>query len=258
VLEKRHNCMPSWHELWFNVVAQKLRLENQPAFILHSYPYRETSLIVEVFSQNYGRLPLVARGARRPRSAVRGLLMAFQPLQLNWFGKTELRTLHSAEWQGGQPQLQGMALICAFYLNELLLKLLPRDDPHEQLFRHYQETLQLLSACSDFAAILRHFEKRLLQELGYALTLDREAGTNAPVIAGESYRYVIERGPVRQSAGQTGVELRGKTLLDLAADDYSDPLTLQQGKALMRALLNHYLGDQPLHTRQLLKDLQQI
>lgn len=240
------------------VTSNKTRLEDQPAYVLHTYPYRETSLIVEVFSRHHGRLPLMARGARRPRSAVRGLLMAFQPLQLNWFGKAELRTLHSAEWQGGQPQLQGMALMCGFYLNELLLKLLHRDDPHEQLFLYYQETLLLLSASNDFAAILRRFEKRLLQELGYALTLDREAGTNAPVVAEGRYRYVVERGPVRHSAGQNGVELRGKTLLDLAVDDYSDPLTLQQGKALMRTLLNHYLGDQPLHTRQFLKDLQQI
>ena len=239
-------------------IDSKTRHEAQPAFVLHTYPYRETSLIVEVFSRDFGRLPLMARGARRPKSAVRGLLMAFQPLQLSWFGKSELRTLHSAEWQGGQPQLKGMALMCGFYLNELMLKLLPRDDPHETLFLHYQETLQLLSASNEFAAILRRFEKRLLQELGYALTLDREAGTDAPVLAEEWYSYIIERGPVRHSEAQNGVELRGKTLLDLAADDYSDPLTLQQGKALMRALLNHYLGDQPLHTRQLLRDLQQI
>jgi DNA repair protein RecO (recombination protein O) len=118
--------------------------------------------------------------------------------------------------------------------------------------------LQLLSASGEVAAILRRFEKRLLQELGYALTLDREADSGAVVVAGEDYRYILERGPVRHSASQNGVELRGKTLLDLAADDYGDPVTLQQGKILMRTLLNHYLGEQPLHTRQLLKDLQQI
>ncbi len=240
------------------VNANKTRLEDQPAYVLHTYPYRETSLIVEVFSQEHGRLPLVARGARRPKSAVRGLLLSFQPLALSWFGKNELRTLHSAEWQGGQPLLQGKALICGFYLNELLLKLLHRDDPHEQLFLYYQQTLQELARRTDFAAVLRRFEKRLLQELGYALMLDREAGTGQQVVAEEGYRYVIEHGPVRQSAGQNGVELRGKTLLDLAVDDYSDPVTLQQGKALMRTLINHYLGDQPLHTRQLLKDLQQL
>jgi DNA repair protein RecO (recombination protein O) len=232
------------------------RQGDQPAYVLHTYPYRETSLIVEVFSRDFGRLPLMARGARRPKSAVRGLLLSFQPLSLSWFGKTELRTLHSAEWQGGQPLLQGTALICGFYLNELLLKLLHRDDPHEQLFLYYQDTLQELARRSDYAAVLRRFEMNLLKELGYALTLAHDADSGAAIELDISYRYVFERGPVRQKNGQNGVELRGKTLLDMAADDYGDPVTLQQSKALMRALINHYLGEDTLHTRQILKDLQ--
>lgn len=240
------------------VNANKTRQEEQLAYVLHTYPYRETSMIVEVFSRDFGRLPLIARGARRPKSAVRGLLLSFQPLSLSWFGKTELRTLHSAEWQGGQPLLQGMALICGFYLNELLLKLLHRDDPHEQLFLRYQETLQELARRTDYAAVLRRFEMNLLKELGYALTLTHEAEAGAEIEPDEHYRYVIERGPVRRNAGQMGVELRGKTLLDMAADDYGDPATLQQSKALMRALINHYLGADTLHTRQILKDLQEI
>ena len=240
------------------VNANKTRQEDQPAYVLHTYPYRETSLIVEVFSQYHGRLPLMARGARRPKSAVRGLLLSFQPLSLSWFGKGELRTLHSAEWQGGQPLLQGMALICGFYLNELLLKLLHRDDPHEQLFLYYQQTLQDLARRTDYAAVLRRFEKNLLKELGYALTLDQDAETGKPIEPDAHYRFVFERGPVRRKAGQTGVELRGKTLLDMAADDYSDPATLQQSKALMRALINHYLGEDTLHTRQILKDLHEL
>ena len=236
----------------------KTRQEDQPAYVLHTYPYRETSLIVEVFSQHHGRLPLMARGARRPKSAVRGLLLAFQPVSLSWFGKGELRTLHSAEWQGGQPLLQGMALICGFYLNELLLKLLHRDDPHEQLFLYYQQTLQELARRTDYAAVLRRFEMSLMKELGYALTLDREAEGGAQIEPERTYFYAFERGPLRRKAGQTGVELRGKTLLDMAADDYTDPATLQQSKALMRALINHHLGDETLHTRQLLKDLQEL
>ncbi|MDP2830091.1 MAG: DNA repair protein RecO [Sulfuricellaceae bacterium] len=236
----------------------KSRYDSQPAYILHTYPYRETSLIAEVFSQHHGRLALVARGARRPRSAVRGLLLAFQPLHLSWFGKTELKTLHSAEWQGGLPQLKGLALICGFYLNELMLKLLPRDDPHEDLFGFYQETLHFLSQNDNHAAILRRFERRLLQELGYALILDKDAETGHPILQDEIYQYVIERGPVLSGRGQEGVALRGKTLLDMALDDYSDPLTLLQAKLLMRTLINHSLGDEPLHTRQLLKDLQQL
>lgn len=236
----------------------KVRHEAQAAFVLHTYPYRETSLIVEVFSQHHGRVPLMARGARRPKSAVRGLLLSFQPLSMSWFGKGELRTLHSAEWQGGQPLLQGTALICGFYLNELLLKLLHRDDPHENLFLHYQETLQELARRTDYAAVLRRFELNLLKELGYALTLDHDAENGEPIEPDGRYRFVIERGPVRQKNRQNGVELRGKTLLDMVADDYTDPATLQQSKALMRMLINHYLGDGILHTRQILKDLQEL
>jgi DNA repair protein RecO (recombination protein O) len=106
--------------------------------------------------------------------------------------------------------------------------------------------------------VLRHFEKRLLQELGYALPLEHEAETHVPVEADQSYCYVVERGPVRQEGAQTGVQLLGKTLLDMARDDYSDPQTLQQSKQLMRALVSHYLGEKPLYTRQLLMDLQQL
>jgi len=230
--------------------------DSQPAFVLHSYPFRETSLVVEIFAQNFGRLALVARGARRPKSTLRGVLLAFQPLLLSWSGKSELRTLRRAEWQVMPPRLVGMALLCGFYLNELLLKLLPRDDPHERLFNYYQETLLALGAQKNLAAVLRRFEIRLLKELGYALTLERETETGASVKPDHHYRYVIEHGPVLADGAQDGFRFLGKTLLDMALDDYSDPLTLQQSKALMRLLINHYLGNQTLHTRQLLKDLQ--
>jgi len=239
------------------MTGHKNRLEDQPAYVLHSYPFRETSLLLEIFSRNHGRLALVARGARRPRSALRGLLMNFQPLRLSWFGKGEVRTLHGAEWQGGQPQLQGTALLCGFYLNELLLNLMARDDPHEALFDYYQHALQRLAHESDHAATLRSFEKRLLQELGYALQLDREADSGKPVNSLGRYRYVIERG-VLPDGGEapSGVAVSGKTLQDMAADDYRDPASAQQGKQLMRVLLNHYLAGKTLHTRELIKDLQ--
>lgn len=239
---------------------EKHRQDAQPAFVLHTYPYLETSLVVETFTRNFGRVPLVAKGARRPRSALRGALLAFQPLQLSWAGKSELRTLHKAEWQGGQPFLQGMSLICGFYLNELLIRLLHRNDPHEQLFLYYQQTLTALSTQKDYTPVLRHFEQRMLQELGYALTLNHDVASGEPMNPDKEYRYEIERGPVALETGvnSCGLQLRGKTLLDMEQDDYSDVVTRQQSKALMRYILNHYLGDQPLHTRQLLKDLQQL
>lgn len=241
-------------------MADKQRQDNQPAFVLHTYPYLETSLIVETFTRNFGRIPLIAKGAKRPKSALRGLLLSFQPLQLSWGGKSELRTLYKAEWQGGQMPLHGTGLICGFYLNELLVRLLHRNDPHEQLFVYYQETLAALSIRKDYIPILRRFEQRMLRELGYALTLNRDVASGKPVSPDEDYRYEIERGPVALEGHHHshGLQLRGKTLLDMEQGDYSSAATRQQSKALMRYILNHYLDGQPLHTRQLLKDLHQL
>src|SRR5512140_259134 len=173
----------------------------QPAFVLHSYPYRETSLVLEVFTRNFGRIALVARGARRPRSALRGVLLAFQPLLLDWAGKSELRTLHKAEWQGGLPQLKGTALLCGFHLNALMLKLLQRDDPHELLYQTYYGSLRALSNGLDHAVTLRCFEKQLLKELGYALTLDHDVASGEAIQPACNYHYVIERGPVQSDGG---------------------------------------------------------
>jgi DNA repair protein RecO (recombination protein O) len=238
-----------------------LRHDQQPAFVLHSRPFRETSLIIETFTRDFGRVALVARGARRPRSALRGILLAFQPLLLSWSGKGELRTLHRAEWQGGYPLLGGLALVCGFYLNELLMKLLPRDDPHGALFAAYGETILALGSGTAHGAHLRRFEVGLLREIGYALTLDRDVDSGAAINAEGRYAYIIERGPVALDAAHPpgiGVELTGRTLLAMHADDYSNPVTELESKALMRALLNHHLGAQKLHTRQLLRDLQQF
>ena len=241
----------------------RAKQDAQPAYLLHSYPYRETSLVIETFTRNRGRIALVARGARRPRSALRGVLLAFQPLTISWSGRAELRTLHKAEWQGGLPQLKGEALLCGFYLNELLLKLVARDDAHEALYDAYEQTLHALADGQLHDATLRRFELRLLKELGYAPSLDCEGHSGKSIEAAGRYHYQIESGPVRavsygDGAVQNRLELSGQTLLDMARDEYKNPVTLQQSKALMRMLINHYLGNQMLNTRQLLKDLQQL
>lgn len=239
--------------------ASKQRIQDELAFVLHSYPFRETSLVLEVFSRTHGRVPLVARGARRPRSALRGLLMSFQPLSLSWFGKHELRTLHGAEWQGGQPQLQGTALLCGFYLNELLLNLMARDDPHERLFDYYQQTMQRLAQEDDHAFTLRCFEKHMLQELGYALQLETEAVSGNPINPTQTYRYILELGAVAETPDASqGMPITGKTLLDMAADDYRDANSARQSKQLIRMLLDHYLAGKTLHTRELMRDLQKL
>ena len=239
--------------------SDKQRQDTQPAYVLHTYPFRETSLVVEVFTRNFGRVGLVARGARRPRSAIRGLMMAFQPLLLSWAGKGELRTLHKAEWQGGVFQLKGPALVCGFYLNELLLKFLAREDPHEPLFEVYHQAIGGLAGTGQPEAILRRFEKYLLKELGYALLLDREADSGRALDPRKRYTYVVDRGPMPVGEDkEPPVEITGAALLDLACDNFEDAATLAQAKLLMRFLLNHHLGNEELHTRLLLRELNQI
>ncbi|MDR2189153.1 MAG: DNA repair protein RecO [Azonexus sp.] len=240
---------------------QRSKVDGQPAYVLHSYPFRETSLIVEVFTRDFGRMALLARGARRPRAAIRGLLMGFQPLEVGWAGKGEVLTLMKAEWQGGQPLLAGEALFCGYYLNELLMHLLPREDAHEKLFARYGDILQRLAADptgKTREADLRRFEKALLQELGYGLTLDRDAA-GQPVAAEAFYTYRMEHGPVRLTADDAAAHgARGQTLLDLAAEDFSDPRTRIEAKALMRRLMAYYLAGKELETRKIFKELQEL
>mgnify|MGYP000846835804 FL=1 len=236
---------------------QPRRVENQPAFVLHHYPYRETSQIIEVFTRHHGRVAMVARGTRRPKSVLRGVLLAFQPLLLSWFGKNELKTLHAAEWQGGVPQLTGLPLMCGFYLNELLLHLLPRDDPHEALFADYYQAIRGLAAGGEVAPVLRRFELQLLQSLGYGVELTRVADSGVRVEAGAHYQFLLQHGLVCVESGTDGA-LSGATLLNMASGLYPDAETLQQSKQLMRQLLGHYLGERQLYTRQLLRDLNQL
>lgn len=236
----------------------KQRIDGAAAFLLHAHPYSETSLILDAFSREHGRLAVLARGARRPRSALRGVLIGFQPLELSWFGAGEVKTLAKAEWMGGLALLSGKCLLLGYYLNELLLKLLPREDAHPALYDAYADALGALSRGAAEAAELRRFEKVLLRELGYGLELDREAASGDPVCAERQYVYLVERGAV-EARGDEGIPtISGKTLLDLAADDYGDPRTLAEGKALMRQLVAHYLGGQSLQSRRVFVELQDL
>ncbi len=237
------------------VRSNQHKQSNQSAYVLHTYEFKETSLVAELFTKQHGRVATVAKGARRPRSAMRGQLQSFQLLSATWSGKNELKTLHSLDWADGLLSLQGEALMCGFYLNELLLRLLPREDAHEQLFEYYQATLRTLAKGQHLASHLRRFELKMLQEMGYAVPLEHDEN-DAPVLAEQQYRYEAEYGACALSATNNGIVLSGQTLLDMARDNYTASQTQQQSKQLMRYLLTHYLGDKPLHTRQLLIDLQ--
>lgn len=237
------------------------KVDGQPAFVLHTIPFRETSLIVEVFSRDFGRMALLARGARRPRAAIRGLLMAFQPIEVGWAGKGEVLTLMKAEWQGGLPLLAGEALFCGYYLNELLMHLLPREDAHEHLFERYAEMLARLAADPGGKvreADLRSFEKALLQELGYGLTLNHDSD-GAAIEPQAHYTYRMEQGPVRLEHAEAAAQVvSGKTLLDLESEDFTDPRSRSEAKALMRTLMAYYLAGVELETRKIFKELQEL
>ncbi len=238
-------------------MSQRQRVDGQPAFVLHAYPYRETSLIIDVFSRDHGRVALLARGARRPRSVLRGVLLAFQPLEVGWAGRGEVQTLIRAEWQGGQPLLAGKALFCGYYLNELLIHLLAREDPHTRLFAIYAETLRRLAAGAQ-ESDLRCFEHALLQELGYGLTLETDAAGVA-VDPDAHYAYEIERGPVRlPGPGGSALAVGGRTLIDLAREDFSDPRSLAEAKQLMRTLIGHYTGGKSLASRRVFRELHEL
>src|SRR5476651_640947 len=250
-------------------------------YVLHSYPYLETSLILQMWTEKHGRLGLVAKGARRPKSASRSVLVPFQPLSLDWFGRGELRTLKTAEPASPATPLGGSSLLSAFYLNELLLKLTTRDDPHEGLFAAYDDAITALrsitrqgprvaagvasepavQAARDIEPVLRRFELRLLQELGYAVELTQESRTQAPIEAERDYWYVVERGPIAAVEGESpanAVRLRGQTLIDLARGTFDDVVTIGQSKQLMRLLIHHSLNGQELATRVLVRDLQRL
>jgi len=237
------------------------KVDGQPAFVLHTIPFRETSLIVEVFSRDFGRMALLARGARRPRAAIRGLLMAFQPIEVAWAGKGEVLTLMKAEWQGGQPLLSGEALFCGYYLNELLMHLLPREDAHEHLFERYADMLARLAADPSGKvreADLRSFEKALLQELGYGLTLNHDS-TGETIDPQAHYTYRMEQGPVRLEHAEAAAQVvSGKTLVDLESEDFTDPRSRSEAKALMRTLMAYYLAGVELETRKIFKELQEL
>ena len=228
---------------------------SESGFVLHTTPYRETSLIVELFSQRSGRLGVIAKGARRPHSALRPVLLQFQPIEFSVVGKGELRTLTKAEWQGGLPMPSGDALLFAFYLNELLVRLLAREDPHPRLFDAYSDALRSLGERGAREDVLRRFEWLLLQETGYApdLGCDREG---RPLEPGAQYRMLGGQLVLSDAADDEG--FTGSVLRDIASGRYDAPGTLAQAKRLSRLVVGVPLDGVPLKTRQILIDLQRL
>lgn len=240
------------------VFPKEVRVVNQPGFVLHSYPYKETSLIIDVFSRNYGRVALVAKGAKRPHSKLRSVLQTFQPLNMSWSGKSEIRTLIAAEWVGGMLPLEKSALLCGFYLNELLVKFLVRDASHPILFDHYVSTLNHLAHNEPVPIVLRKFELALLKESGLLGDLSFCTVSKSKLISDRNYVIDPELGPRPACGTDKAPQVTGKTLLDMQNGEYQDVTTQSQSKMVMRFLLAHHLHGIPLNTRQILIDLQKL
>ena len=245
------------------------RISDEPAYVLHRYDWSESSLILEVFTRQFGRLALVARGAKKPSSSFRPILLPLQPLHLAFGGDAEIRTLKSAEWQGGHVMPTGDALLSGYYLNELLMRLLARDDPHPALFDAYAATVQLLASQSvdTLQLALRAFELRLLRDIGLLPLLDLETATLAPLQTHTRYVLVAEAG-LRQAHADDRTSLPGeqwKALQQALGHEavFSDTLRacipgLNELKIQLRALLHYHCGVKVLKTRQMMMDLQAL
>ncbi|MGB5276633.1 MAG: DNA repair protein RecO [Gammaproteobacteria bacterium] len=233
-----------------------LHVNAEPAYILHKRPYRETSQILEVFSRNHGRLSLMSRGSRGPRSRTRALLQPFRPLLLSWYGRGEMPNLRSVDVADASlPELTGKALLSAMYLNELLTIFLHRSDVHEVLFTQYHETLYVLQHAPALEVVLRYFEKNMLQQLGFGLNLDHDADSGEPVRSDFDYAYHVEHGPVQCQPDQHRQQpvLSGSSLLAFKADVLESPRSIAEAKKLMRYVINHYLGSRKLKSRELFR-----
>lgn len=242
------------------------RFADEPAFVLHRYDWSESSLVLEVFTRHHGRIALVAKGVKRPTSQFRPVLLPLQPLLLSWGGDAEVRTLKAAQWQGGHVMPTGEALLSGSYLNELLMRLLARDDAHERLFDHYAMAVQLLAEQSDTQELLlRAFELLLLKEVGLLPDLSRDGSSMVAVDPQKAYVLVPESG-LRLAQEGDSRPLSGVQCLDLyRAMDANSPFlaTLRACASCMaalriplRGLLHYHCGVRVFKTRQLMIDVQ--
>ncbi len=225
---------------------------DEPAYVLHRRPYRDSSLLVDLFALNAGRLTVVARGAQSPKSPLKAQLQPFQPLLVDWQGRNELKTLVRAEVRSA-PAIKGtLQLYSGLYLNELLQRILPSGDPYPELFAAYIDVLNALASSSEVEPLLRRFERTFAQVLGVGFEWDQANDAGVPVEPQRRYGYDPEQGIVlvpTETARLRG--LSGHTLLRLAADDYQSPDCRQMAKRVMRVLIDHLLQGRPLHSRTL-------
>ncbi len=236
-------------------MSSSQRVQQHPAYLLHHRPFRDTSLLLDIFSRDHGRFALVARGARTQKSRLKPLLRPFMPLQLSWVLRSDLGTLTGAELDGRPLCLSGDGLMSGYYVNELLLHLLHRHDPQPEVFTAYSQTIQRLAATGDPAPALRVFEIELLKLLGYAATFAHEAETHDAVDPGANYEYRPEQGPVKVNRAAGPMIFSGATLIAIGQHRFDDLDVLRSASRLLKNVIAHHLGGKQLKSRKVLVDL---
>jgi DNA repair protein RecO (recombination protein O) len=228
-----------------------LRVESESVFVLHTRPYRNTSLLVDFFTQHHGRMTGVARSARGLKSRFKNIFQPFSPLLVNWTGRGDLRNINHAEAKNLPYPLTGNILYCGLYANELLFKLLPHEEPFPILFSQYTELLHRFSQSPCHYEInLRYFEKHLLQELGYGLSFQKEIQYQEPIRADQFYTYRPKEG-FYVADGPAQLTFSGQSLIALDQEDLRDPQHILQAKKLMRMAINDILENKSIASRNL-------
>ncbi len=231
------------------------RIQNEPAWLLHHRPFRDSSQILDILSLDQGRLAVVAKGSRGAKSKLRGILRPFLPLQLSWFIRSDLGTLTGAEMNGAPLSLSGDALLSGYYVNELILKLLHRHDPQPEIFSAYSRTIERLAGSQDVAPYLRQFEIELLRILGYALNLDHDTETTEPLRPQQQYEYRVEQGLVPVSDRDGPMVFRGAEIDAIRNQQFADPAVLKNAGSLLRNVIAYHLDGKELKSRKVLKDM---
>ena len=219
--------------------------------ILNYYFYKETSLILDVFTKNYGRISLVAKGARRESSKYKGKIIYFQTLELDWGGKGDLFTLYNLDWTGKNKIFTGHQLINAYYLNELLFKLLPKAEENINIFNLYNDTLILLSNTENSIPILRNYEYSFLDYLGYKPRLETEIDNNKPISEHLHYQYVLDLGPKQVQVSDGKLIFSGDSLIKIKNRNWKDMKVLNDAKLLFREIINNIIGYKKVYSREL-------
>lgn len=233
------------------------RIKLQAGWVLHRRDFRDSSQIVEVFTREHGRLSMVARGVKRPRSRHRGVLQPFAPLLLSWVSGRELATMTDVEQgEGKRLTLVDDRLLCGFYVNELVLKLTHRFDPQPGVYALYEHVLAALDGATPAAIVLRDFELRLLGELGFGLNLTRDAGDGSEISEARYYDVIVDQGPVAVADGDAGRDaVRGGVLIKIANGDWADAETRRVARVLLGRAIDLQLDGKQLHTRRIMRDV---